>query len=126
LYKAGFFIESSAPLCYDNQISSCDLEGPVIDKLEALEARFEDLNTKLSDPDVVSDQKAYKEIMQEYSHLQTIMEEYSSYKKINEDLEGPRTCWQMRLMQSSSQWLKKKSRILKRPKQHLKKSSKSF
>jgi peptide chain release factor 1 len=60
----------------------------VIDKLEALEARFEDLNTKLSDPDVVSDQKAYKEIMQEYSHLQTIMEEYSSYKKINEDLEG--------------------------------------
>jgi peptide chain release factor 1 len=61
---------------------------PVIDKLEALEARFEELNTKLSDPDVVNDQQAYKGIMQEYSHLQSIMEEYQSYKKILEDLGG--------------------------------------
>ena len=60
----------------------------MIDKLEALEARFGELNTLLSDPEVVNNQTRYREIMQEYSHLQEVVEAFTEYKKLIADLEG--------------------------------------
>jgi len=60
---------------------------PLIDKLEALEARFIELNTLISDPQVVNDQKRYREIMQEYSHLQDIVGVFEKYKKTLSNLK---------------------------------------
>ena len=37
----------------------------MLDKLEAVEARYEELNKLISDPEVISDQNAFKKYMKE-------------------------------------------------------------
>ena len=56
-------------------------------KLEATEKRYESINKDLCDPDIISDQNKYKELMKEYKNLSPIVEKYKSYKKCEKDLE---------------------------------------
>ena len=50
-------------------------------KLEATEKRYESINKDLCDPDIISDQNKYKELMKEYKNLSPIVEKYKSYKQ---------------------------------------------
>ncbi len=52
----------------------------MFDKLEALEKRFELVNQKLSDPDIVSDQDEFRKYCKENSDLVPIIEKYREYK----------------------------------------------
>ena len=54
----------------------------MFDKLEALEERFELVNQKLSDPDIVSDQEAFKKYCKENSDLSPIIDKYREYKSL--------------------------------------------
>jgi len=45
----------------------------MLDKLEAIYARFLDIQEKLSDPEVVSDMKKFSSLNKEYKDLQTVM-----------------------------------------------------
>ena len=60
----------------------------MFDKLEALEERFELVNKKLSDPDIISDQDEFRKYCKENSDLTPIIEKYREYKKTLSDLEG--------------------------------------
>lgn len=53
----------------------------MFDKLEAIEKRYEEINQKLTDPSVISDQDRYAKLMKEYSELSEIVEKYREYKK---------------------------------------------
>lgn len=53
----------------------------MFDKLEVFEKKYEDINNKLYDPNVVSDQNVYKELMKELKNLTPIVEKYREYKK---------------------------------------------
>lgn len=53
----------------------------MFDKLEVFEKRYEEINQKLYDPAVVSDQNQYKELMKENKNLLPIVEKYREYKK---------------------------------------------
>lgn len=53
----------------------------MFDKLESLEKRFEDVNLKLTEPDIINDQKTFKELCKESSDLSEIVEKYREYKK---------------------------------------------
>lgn len=57
-------------------------------KLDDVESRFEQLNIKLQDPDVTSDQNKYKELMKEYSDLEPVVQTYRQIKKVKSDIEG--------------------------------------
>ncbi len=60
----------------------------MFDKLEAIENKFEELNIKLSDPAIISDQDLYPKLMKEHSDLSEIVEkfrEYKGYKKAIQD-----------------------------------------
>lgn len=60
----------------------------MFDKLEAIENKFEELNIKLSDPTIISDQDLYPKLMKEHSDLSEIVEkfrEYKGYKKAIQD-----------------------------------------
>lgn len=60
----------------------------MFDKLEAIENKYEEINIKLTDPAVISDQEQYTRLMKEYSELSEIVEkfrEYKGYKKAIED-----------------------------------------
>lgn len=60
----------------------------MLDKLQALEARYEKLNELLSDPEVISDTKKLRDYSKEQADLQEIVQVYRQYKDIEEQLNG--------------------------------------
>ncbi len=62
----------------------------MLDKLRAADDRYEEINNKLSNPDVISDQNEYRKLMKEHSELEVIVFKYREYLKINGDLKGAR------------------------------------
>ena len=59
----------------------------MIDKLEAIKARFEQLGVALTNPEIVTNNKKYAETSKEYRSLERIVVAYKEYKKILSDLE---------------------------------------
>ncbi len=62
----------------------------MLEKLKEAEARFIDIEEKLSSPDVASDPEAYKNLMKERKNLAPIIEKYREYKKADSDAEEAR------------------------------------
>ena len=62
----------------------------MFDKLEIFKTRHQELNNLLYDPNVVSDQEKYKEIMKELKNLNPIVEKYDEYKKNKNNMEEAR------------------------------------
>ena len=58
----------------------------MFDKLEALEERFELVNQKLSDPDIITNQEEFKKYCKENSDLTPIIEKYREYKAAKETI----------------------------------------
>lgn len=52
----------------------------MIEKLEAIKARFDELGTALTNPEVVSDNKRFTQVSKEYRKLEPIVNEYKSYR----------------------------------------------
>ena len=58
----------------------------MIDKLQGIEERFEKINELLCNPEIVSNQEEYKQLMREQKNLTPVVEKYREYKKYNETL----------------------------------------
>ncbi|MCR5185814.1 MAG: peptide chain release factor 1 [Clostridia bacterium] len=56
-------------------------------RLEAVEKRYEELNTLISDPNVISNQNEWKKLMKEHSDIEDIVLKYREYKKVEKDFE---------------------------------------
>ncbi len=54
----------------------------MLKKLEGLKGRYNELTKLISDPDLVKDQKKYKTVMQDYTHLSEIMETGKEYEEL--------------------------------------------
>lgn len=59
----------------------------MFEKLKALEERFEEINNKLMEPDVVNDQALYMSLMKEYKSITPIIEKFREYKKAKESFD---------------------------------------
>jgi peptide chain release factor 1 len=59
----------------------------MIDKLEAIKARFTDIGVSLSNPEVIGDSRKFGELSKEYRSLEKIVNTYSDYKRILEDVD---------------------------------------
>ncbi len=53
----------------------------MFEKLELMEQKYEEISLKLSDPDVISDNRLYAQLMREYKNMTPIIEKYREYKK---------------------------------------------
>ena len=62
----------------------------MLEKLEEINSRFENLTEELGQPEVVQDQKRYRKLTQEHAGLQEIVETYQLYLKIKQQLEDNR------------------------------------
>ena len=60
----------------------------MLDKLDALEARFEELNRKLSQPEVMQDAKLLRDLGKEHRHLAGIVESIRRLEKLRIEVEG--------------------------------------
>ena len=56
-------------------------------KLEEVEKRFEEITTKISDPEVIARNSEWQKLMKEHSEMTPIVEKYREYKKVNKDYE---------------------------------------
>ena len=57
----------------------------MFDKLSVAEQRFEELNEKVCDPDIISDQAVYRELMRELKRLTPLVEAFRKYNKAKAD-----------------------------------------
>jgi peptide chain release factor 1 len=60
----------------------------LVDKLQQLVARSEELGGLLSDPDIIGDQTRFRDLSKEYAHLESIVDLTRSYEQAQADLEG--------------------------------------
>ena len=59
----------------------------MIEKLDGIEEKLEELNRQLCDPDVASNQEKYKTLMREVKNLTPVVEKYEQYKAARSNLE---------------------------------------
>src|SRR6476620_4531109 len=59
----------------------------MLDKLEAIKARVDDLGVALTNPEIISDNRKFGELSREYRQLEKIVQAYQDYKKLLDDLE---------------------------------------
>lgn len=58
----------------------------MLEKLEAIHAKFEELGIALTNPEVVSDNNKFTKLSKEYSKLEPISKAYLEYKSVLEDI----------------------------------------
>lgn len=59
----------------------------MLDKLEALNAKFNDLGIALTNPEIVSDNKKFTQISKEYKKLEPLVQSYMKYRNVLEGIE---------------------------------------
>jgi peptide chain release factor 1 len=62
----------------------------MIDKLEAIKGRFEQVGVALTNPEIVSNAKEYSRLSKEYKQLEKIVQPFEQYKKVLADVEFSR------------------------------------
>ena len=59
----------------------------MFDKLENVEKRYEELNEKIADPEIISNQSEWQKLMKEHADIEEIVQKYREYKKIKNSIE---------------------------------------
>lgn len=59
----------------------------MLDKLEAIKAKFEDTGVALTNPEVVNDNARFSKLSKEYRSLEKIVKAYEAYKRVLDDIE---------------------------------------
>jgi peptide chain release factor 1 len=62
----------------------------IIEKLEAIKARFDDLGVALTNPEIVNDNKKFSQVSREYKKLEKIVLTYKTYRTCLDSLEFAR------------------------------------
>ena len=60
----------------------------MIEKLESVKKRFEDVELKLSDPQIISDMNQFKKLNKEYRDLQPIIDIYQEYRIVLNNIDS--------------------------------------
>jgi len=62
----------------------------LLEKLQAIKQRYEDVGQLIADPDVIDDMKRYIDLNKEYKDLQPIIDAYLDYKNVLDNLNSSR------------------------------------
>lgn len=62
-------------------------ESALLQRLEGLDARFEEIGTLITDPNVIADQKRYVKLTKEYKSLETLLNATNKYRRMLSDIE---------------------------------------
>lgn len=61
-----------------------------VQKLDQIEARFEDLTRQMADPAVIGDPDAYRKVTKSHRELEEVVGKYREWKRSRQDLDGAR------------------------------------
>ena len=59
----------------------------MLEKLDFLSEKYNELNQKISDPEIIADQNQWKKLVKEHAHIEPIIVHYNAYKKAIEGIE---------------------------------------
>lgn len=62
-------------------------DSSLLNRLEGLDARYEEIGTLITDPSVIADQKRYVKLTKEYKSLENLLGAANKYKKLLTDIE---------------------------------------
>ncbi len=65
-------------------------ENSILNKLEGVAARFEEVGKLITQPDIISDMKRYVRLNKEYSQLEPVVEAYKNYKNLLSNIKSAR------------------------------------
>ena len=60
----------------------------ILEKLEGIKIRFEEVSQQITDPDVISDVKRYVKLNKEYRDLQPLIQTFEEYKNVLSNIDG--------------------------------------
>jgi peptide chain release factor 1 len=60
----------------------------MLEKLESLYKRYEEISRQINEPDVMSDMKRYIKLKKDFKELTPVIDAYKDYSKITEDIES--------------------------------------
>ena len=63
------------------------MKASIINKLEILQDRYEELAGLLSEPEIISNQNRFRDLSKEYAELEPVTQCFSRYQEILEDIE---------------------------------------
>ncbi|PTS86668.1 peptide chain release factor 1 [Pseudomonas sp. HMWF032] len=64
------------------------MKASLINKLDLLQDRFEELTALLGDADVISNQPQFRAYSKEYAEIEPVYQAFSAFRKVQADLEG--------------------------------------
>ncbi|SPO53304.1 peptide chain release factor 1 [Pseudomonas sp. JV551A1] len=64
------------------------MKASLLNKLEILQDRFEELTALLGDAEVISDQTRFRAYSREYAEVEPVYSAYNEWRKVQDDLEG--------------------------------------
>ena len=59
----------------------------ILEKLEAIKMRFDEVSQKIVDPDIIADMDRYVKLNKEYKELEEIVKAYKKYKNVLDNIE---------------------------------------
>ena len=62
-------------------------DSTLLNRLEGLDARYEEIGTLITDPSVIADQRRYVKLTKEYKYLEDLLNAANKYKKLLADIE---------------------------------------
>ena len=62
-------------------------DSSLLNRLEGLDSRYEEIGTLITDPSVIADQKRYVKLTKEYKSLENLLNAANKYKKLLTDIE---------------------------------------
>lgn len=65
-------------------------DNPLLSRLDGLDARFDEVSTLITDPNVIADQKRYVKLTKEYRDLQKILDATAHYRSLLNVIEESR------------------------------------
>lgn len=60
----------------------------LLEKLEAIQSRYEQIATELTNPELLNDQKKYIQLNKDYKNMQSIVETFKIYKNVLSNIES--------------------------------------
>ncbi|AZL70617.1 MULTISPECIES: peptide chain release factor 1 [Pseudomonas] len=64
------------------------MKASLLNKLDTLQDRFEELTALLGDAEVISDQTRFRAYSREYAEVEPVIAAYQEWRKVQDDLEG--------------------------------------
>ncbi|MCK5822792.1 MAG: peptide chain release factor 1 [Bacteroidales bacterium] len=60
----------------------------ILEKLEGVRLRFEEVSQMITDPEIISDMKRYVKLNKEYKNLEPLVKEYTQYKNVLSNIDS--------------------------------------